>query len=94
MRIFCKRSVSHVSGWEASGSTKTHKVDADGGDVTLGVGVVGESEQETGLSDSGISDKEELKEVVVSARVIVSMGDEVLEGRGGSVGMQGGNSRC
>lgn len=42
------------------------EVDADGGDVALGVGVVGESQEQAGLSDAGVTDEEELEEVVVS----------------------------
>jgi len=41
------------------------KVHADGGDVALGVGVIGKSEQQTRLSNTRISDKEELEEIVV-----------------------------
>ena len=50
--------------WGGGGCT--HKVDADGGDVALGVGVIGKSEQQTRLSNTRISDKEELEEIVVS----------------------------
>lgn len=39
--------------------------DADRGDVRLGVGVVGEPKEETRLSDTGVTDEEELEEVVV-----------------------------
>ena len=64
MRIFfpeCQhlRSHPHHPG-------KAYEVDADGGDVRLGVRVVGESQQQTGLADTGVSDEEELEEVVVS----------------------------
>jgi len=46
------------------------EVDSDGGDVGLGVGVVGETEEETTLSYSAISNKKELEEVVVFGRHI------------------------
>lgn len=47
------------------------EVDADGGDVGLGVGVVGKSEEKARLSDTGVTDEEELEEVVVSESVVV-----------------------
>lgn len=36
------------------------EVDADGGDVGFGVGVVCETEEEAGFADAGIADEEEL----------------------------------
>lgn len=51
----------------------TYEVDADSGDVGLSVGVVCESQEQTGLSNTGISDKEELEEVIVSGRIHVSI---------------------
>jgi hypothetical protein len=47
---------------------RTHKVDADGGDVALRVCVVGETQQQAGLADTRVADEEELEEVVVSVR--------------------------
>lgn len=41
------------------------KVDSDGGDETGGEGVIREAEQKTGLSDTTVSDQEELDEVIV-----------------------------
>jgi hypothetical protein len=46
----------------------TYEVDADGGDVGLGIGVVGKSQKEARLSDTGITDEEELEQVIVSTR--------------------------
>ncbi len=40
------------------------EVDADGGDVGLGVGVVGEAEEEAGLAHAGVADQEELEQIV------------------------------
>lgn len=48
----------------------THEVNTDGGDVGLSVGIVGESEEETRLSNTGVSDKEELEEIVVSVKAV------------------------
>ena len=50
----------------------THEVNADGRDVRLGVGVIGKTQKQTRLSDTGVSDKEEFEEVVVSVHVGVS----------------------
>jgi len=44
----------------------TYEVDADGGDVGLGVGVVGEPQQQARLADTGVADEQQLEEVVVS----------------------------
>lgn len=54
--------------WEsmARKGVSTYEVNADGRDVALSVGVVGESEQQTRLSDTGVTDQKELEEVVVS----------------------------
>ena len=51
-------------------SRQTHKIDTDGRDVALGVSVVGESEQQTRLSDTRVTDQEELEEVVVSVELL------------------------
>lgn len=66
MRIFC--TTVRTSVLPNGGGGCTHKVHADGGDVALGVGVIGKSEQQTRLSNTRISDKEELEEIVVSGR--------------------------
>lgn len=47
-------------------TSKTYKVDTDRRDVRLRVGVISESEQQTGLSDTGVSDKEQFEEVVAA----------------------------
>lgn len=52
----------------------THKVDTDGGNVGLGVGVVGKSKQQARLSNTGITDEEELEEIVVSGGKYVRTG--------------------
>jgi hypothetical protein len=46
----------------------THEVDTDGRNVALCVCVVCETEKQAGLSDTGVSDQEQLEEVVVSGR--------------------------
>lgn len=45
----------------------TYEVYADGGDVGLCVGVVGEPQQQARLAYTGITDEEQLEEVVVSS---------------------------
>jgi hypothetical protein len=45
---------------------ETHEVNTDSRDVALGVCVVGETEEQAGLSDTRVTDEEELEEVVVS----------------------------
>ena len=45
---------------------QTHEVDTDGRNVALSVCVVGKTEQQAGLSDTRVTDEEELEEVVVS----------------------------
>lgn len=52
----------------------TYEVDADGRDVGLGVGVVGEPQQQTRLSDTGVTDEEELEEIIVSGKDLVRVG--------------------
>jgi hypothetical protein len=72
VRIFCS-GCQHMCGPAAGkGGGGTHKVDADCGDVRLGVRVVGETEQQARLADTGVADEEELEEVVVPAHVSTS----------------------
>ena len=47
---------------------QTYKIDSNGGDVGLRVGIIGESQQETGLSDTGVSDKQEFEEIIAAER--------------------------
>lgn len=44
----------------------TNEIDTDGGDVGLGVGIIGKSQQQARLSNTGITDEEELEEIIVS----------------------------
>lgn len=48
------------------GRSETHEVDTDCRDVALCVCVVGETEEQAGLSNTRVTDEEELEEVVVS----------------------------
>jgi hypothetical protein len=52
----------------------THKVNADRGDVALCVCVIGKSKQQARLSDTRITDEEELEEVIVSVGGVGSAG--------------------
>lgn len=51
----------------------TYKVNTNGRDVGLGVRVIGETKQQARLSDAGISDQQELEQVIVSANHMVSI---------------------
>lgn len=42
----------------------TYKVNTDGRDVTLGIGVVSESQEQTTLADTTVSDEKELEEII------------------------------
>lgn len=71
VRIFCaqrQRWSFHVVIWEGKAS---YEVDTNGRDVRLGVGVVGETEQQARLSNTGVTDEEELEEVIVSSIALV-----------------------
>ena len=74
--IFCHVLVQPVAGRGAARGGCTHKVDTDGGDVALCVCVVGESKQQARLSDTRVTDEEELEEVVVSGERPVSGDDD------------------
>ena len=50
--------------------TQTYEIDSDGGDVGLGVGIIGETQQQARLSNTGVTDKQKLEEVVVSVRAV------------------------
>jgi hypothetical protein len=57
-----------------------YEVDADGGDVGLCVGVVGEPQEQARLADTGVTDEQQLEEIVVSGIVSAAGGAE--SGRG------------
>lgn len=63
VRIFCA-SVSAAT--PGRGSRRPYEVDTDRGDVALRVGVIGESKKQTRLSYTGVSNEQELEQVVVS----------------------------
>lgn len=65
------------------GARGAYEVDTNCGDVGLGVCVVGESQKQAGLSNTGVTDEEELEEVVVSRRELT----EVEEHRGRCLGV-------
>lgn len=48
----------------------TYEVNADSGDIAFCVGIVGKSKQQARLSNTGVSDKEEFEEVVVSSSIV------------------------
>ncbi len=58
----------------------TYKVDTDGGDVGFRVGVVGETQQQARLSYTGVTDEEELEEVVVSERPLAFRASSIILG--------------
>ena len=74
VRIFCSRVSSRYPLAKPSG---TYEIDANGGDVGLGVGIIGESQQQAGLSDAGVTNKQELEEVIVSEPMSIFLGRDV-----------------
>lgn len=57
-----------VAGFGRESECCAYEVDTDCGDVGLGVGVVGEPQQQARLSNTGVTDEEQLEEVVVSMK--------------------------
>lgn len=57
----------------------TYKIHANRGDVAFRVGIVGESKEQARLSNTGVSNKQELEEIVVSISMISSPGDQVAD---------------
>jgi hypothetical protein len=59
-----------VSHWAKAKEMRTeevaYKVNTDRRDVGLGVGVVGETQEQARLSNTGVTDEEQLEEIVVS----------------------------
>lgn len=47
-------STARTGGLEAA----TYKINSDGGDVGLCVGVIGEAQQQAGLADAGVADEQ------------------------------------
>ena len=50
----------------------TYEIDTDSGDVRLGVGIICESQQQTGLSNTGVTDQEQFEQVIVSEPRVIS----------------------
>lgn len=50
----------------------TYKIHTNRGDVAFRVGIVGESKKQARLSNTGVSNKQELEEVVVSISMVSS----------------------
>lgn len=50
----------------------TYKIHTNRGDVAFRVGIVGESKEQARLSNTGVSNKQELEEVVVSISMVSS----------------------
>lgn len=69
--IFCVVSASILL--SPRRKTDAYKVDTDCGNVGLGVGVVGKSQEQARLSNTGVTDEEQLEEVIVSAQVVNSL---------------------
>lgn len=63
-----------------------YEVNTNCGDVGLGVGVVGETQEQAGLSNTGITDEEELEEVIVSVAWSTGCLDRFREGGGSEMG--------
>ena len=64
VRIFYPRQLALLP----VSASLTYEIDSDGRNVGLGVCVIGESQQQAGLSDAGVSNEQELEEVIVSER--------------------------
>jgi len=44
----------------------TYEVDTNGGNVGFGICIVGEPQEQARLSDTGVTDEEELEKIIVS----------------------------
>lgn len=69
--FLCHESASILSSPQRK--TDAYKVDTDCGNVGLGVGVIGKSQEQARLSNTGVTDEEQLEEVIVSAQVVNSL---------------------
>jgi hypothetical protein len=47
------------------GST-TYEIDTNGGDITFRIGIIGKTEQKTGLSNTGVTNKKKLEEIIAT----------------------------
>lgn len=65
----------------ANERSSTYKVHTDSGDVAFRVGIIGESKKQARLSNTGVSNKQELEEVVVSISMVSYPGDGIADRR-------------
>jgi hypothetical protein len=49
---------------------KTYEVNTDRRDVAFGVGIIGKTKQQARLSNTGVTDEEQLEKVVVSISMV------------------------
>lgn len=61
---------------------EAYEVDTDGRDVGLGICVVGESQEQARLSNTGVTDEEKLEEVVVSVSESIWAGSALSSNSG------------
>jgi hypothetical protein len=70
VRIFWSLSVTDTKYHHKFSNAITYEVHTDGRNVTFCVGVISESQEKTRFADTGVSDKEELKQVIVSEQEV------------------------
>jgi hypothetical protein len=56
-------------GMKRKSSTTTYKVYTNGGNVGFRVGIIRKTEQQTRLSDTGVSNKEQFEEVIAAIEI-------------------------
>ena len=49
----------------------TYEVDTNRGNVGLRVGIIGKSQQQAGLSDPRVSDKQKLEQIIISVGIMI-----------------------
>ena len=72
--LSAKAALAREGGWPVA-----YEVNTDCGDVGLGVSVVGKSQEQSRLSNTGVSDEEQLEEVVVSNKMSTAGSDGFVE---------------
>lgn len=79
--MICQHRYSLAAKYPAA--SETYEVNADCRDVAFGVGIIGKTKQQARLSNTGVTDEEQLEKVIVS----ISM---VRQRRSASLGIWGG----
>ena len=64
--LSCGIPYLQLDGFTVQFNSSDLKIDANSADITLSIGVISESKEETGLADAGVADQQQLEQIVTA----------------------------